>query len=202
MDESPKVIFNALSRVGDIDVSYRNLPHWFQVGAAMFVTFRTADSLPREVLERMKREVVEWLSIRKLPIELAASVFGARQPVHEELLATLSIPDRKAFRKRTDQLFHGALDECQGECVLRRPELARVVGDAILHQNGSRYDLDCFVVMPNHVHAIVQFRTDGGLSIIGQSWMRYSARLINRIIRASGAFWQPEQRSTTRSCLL
>ena len=51
------VVFNALDREADIQVSERNLPHWFQVGAATFVTFRTADSLPGEVLLRMEREL-------------------------------------------------------------------------------------------------------------------------------------------------
>ena len=46
--------------------------------------------------------------------------------------------------------------------------------------------------MPNHVHAIVQFRTEAGKSIIGQSWTRFTARQINPLIGASGAFWQPE----------
>ena len=192
MDESPKVVFNALDRNAEIDISQRNLPHWFQVGAAMFITFRTADSLPREVLLRMRRELEEWLSNRKLPIELAASVFDAKLPNHEQVIETLTIADRHEFRKRTDRLIHGALDECQGECLLRRRELASIVANAIQHHNGSKYDLDCFVVMPNHVHAIVQFRVDCGRSIIGQSWMRYSARLINRMIGASGVFWQPE----------
>ncbi len=188
MDECPKLVFSALDRNAEIDTSQRNLPHWFQVGAAMFITFHTADSLPREVLLRMRRELEEWLSNRKLPIELAASVFDARLPNHEQLIESLSIAHRHEFRKRTDRLFHGALDECQGECLLKRRELASIVANAFLHHHGSKYDLDSFVVMPNHVHAIVQFRVNCGLSIIGQSWMRYSARLMNRMIGRSGVF--------------
>ncbi len=65
MDDSPKVVFNSLDRNADIEFSQRNLPHWFQVGAAMFITFRTADSLPREVLLRMKRELEAWLAVRR-----------------------------------------------------------------------------------------------------------------------------------------
>jgi len=47
-------------------------------------------------------------------------------------------------------------------------------------------------VMPNHVHATVQFRNGYDLSIVGQSWMRYSARLIHRALVKQGEFWQPE----------
>lgn len=192
MDEAQKVTFNAFDRNAEIALSHRNLPHWFQVGAAMFVTFRTADSLPREVLLRMKRELEEWLRIKKLPIEVASSMFEAKLANHEQLLDTLAITDRKLFRKLTDQMFHGALDECHGKCVLKRADLSTIVANAIVYQDLAAYDLDCFVVMPNHVHAIVQFRADCGKQIIGQSWMRYSARQINPLIGETGAFWQPE----------
>ncbi len=46
--------------------------------------------------------------------------------------------------------------------------------------------------MPNHVHAIVQFRPDADLKTISESWMRYTARQINRVNSGTGAFWQPE----------
>jgi len=192
MDEPKKVTFNAFDRNAEIEFSQRNLPHWFQVGAAMFITFRSADSLPREVLIRMQRELEAWLSTKNLPIEIASSLFGVKLPNHDELLDSLVAADRKQLRKLADQLFHVALDECHGKCVLKQPNIASIVANAILHRDGESYDLDCFVVMPNHVHAIVQFRTDSGKSIVGQSWMRYSARLINPQIDESGAFWQPE----------
>ena len=31
-------------------------PHWSQAGAIVFVTFRTIDSIPREVIQRWDRE--------------------------------------------------------------------------------------------------------------------------------------------------
>ena len=192
MIEPKKVTFNAFDRDAEIEFSQRNLPHWFQVDTAMFVTFRTADSLPREVVMRLQLELEDWLSNKKLPIEIAASTVGVKLPNHNQLLDTLSVTDRKQFRKLADQLFHGALDECHGKCVLKRPELASIVANAILHRDDEAYDLDCFVIMPNHVHAIVQFRTNYGKSIVGQSWMRYTARMINPLIGESGAFWQPE----------
>jgi REP element-mobilizing transposase RayT len=176
----------------EIEYSERNLPHWFQVGAAMFVTFRCVDSLPREVLLRMQREVEHWLSSKKIPLELATALFASKPPNHQQLLDSLTATDRQEFRKISDRLFHGALDECHGRCALKQPELAKIISNAMLHQNGVAYHLDRFIIMPNHVHAIVQFVSEQGKSIIGQSWMRFSARLINPLINESGAFWQPE----------
>lgn len=192
MDESPRVIFHPLDRDANIEVSQRNLPHWFQVGTAVFITFRTADSLPREVLERRIRELEAWLTIKCLPRELACSLLDAKVANHHQWMESLNASDRRELQKRADQPFQGALDECWGACLLRQSELASIVAEALLHHHGAQYDLDCFVVMPNHVHAIAQFREEGGRKIVGQSWMRYSARQIHRRIGASGAFWQPE----------
>ena len=36
-------------------------PHWSQAGAMVFITFRTHDSIPREVIERWDQEKQEWL---------------------------------------------------------------------------------------------------------------------------------------------
>lgn len=74
------IVFNALDRDADIEISVRNLPHWIQVDAALFVTFRTADSLPKEVIVRMIAELREWLRCHGLPTELADSMLNAKLP--------------------------------------------------------------------------------------------------------------------------
>jgi putative transposase len=96
------------------------------------------------------------------------------------------------FKRLSDRLFHRSLDECHGACLLRRPELAKIVGDAILYYQDGKYDLDRFIVMPNHVHAIVQFRAGPDLETVSESWMRFTARRINKRLGKSGAFWQHE----------
>ena len=52
-----------------IDQTQRYLPHWFQPNVAMFVTFRTADSLPKEVVRRWHDEQRAWLCEHGWPIE-------------------------------------------------------------------------------------------------------------------------------------
>ena len=202
-----KVVFNPLDRQADIDITSRNLPHWFQVDAAIFVTFRTNDSLPREVLLRWHFELQEWLKGKGMPLELAESTVGRRLPNHDQLLESMSIRDRREFRKLSDRIFHRSLDECHGACQLRSASLAKIVGDAIRYGDGAKYDLDSFIVMPNHVHAIVQFRPGGGLEIVSQSWMRFTARQINKTTGQTGPFWQPEPfdhiiRSSEQFCYL
>jgi type I restriction enzyme R subunit len=39
-------------------------PHWSQAGAVVFITFRTHDSIPCDVIKRWDREKTEWLRQR------------------------------------------------------------------------------------------------------------------------------------------
>jgi putative transposase len=49
-----------------------------------------------------------------------------------------------------------------GPLFLRRPEIAKVVEDALLdgERNFHRYQLHAFFVMPNHVHLLVTPNVD------------------------------------------
>jgi len=178
--ESDKIVFNAFDPQGEVDRSHRNLPHWFQSGVAIFLTFRTADSMPREVIERWEEEQREWLHRHGLKTALPSDFAQLPPPVQSE------------FRKLRDRLWHRSLDNCHGACLLRRPKLAQIVGDALQHFDGDRYDLDSFVIMPNHVHLLVQFRPPTTLKAQTQSWLRFSAREINKQLGKSGSFWQSE----------
>ncbi|MEJ7590531.1 MAG: hypothetical protein WKF77_03225 [Planctomycetaceae bacterium] len=51
------------------------------------------------------------------------------------------------------------LDECPGACVLKRPELAKIVADSLQHFDCNLYRMGDFVVMPNHVHLLAVFAT-------------------------------------------
>lgn len=129
MDESSRVVFHSLDPDAEIEVSQRNLPHWFQVGSAVFITFRTADSLPREVLERRIHELEAWLTIQSLARELACSLLDAKVANHHQLMESLDASYRRELQKRADQLIHGTLDECWGACLLRQSALASIVAE-------------------------------------------------------------------------
>jgi REP element-mobilizing transposase RayT len=186
------VIFGYLDRSAEIEIRERNLPHWFQSGAAIFVTFRTADSLPKEVVLRWQAELEEWLGRNELPLRLADFATGRSSKQAKRLFDSVPPDKQTEFKRLNDRIWHRSLDECHGECLLKQPALAEIVGEAMLYYEQRKYDLDCFVVMPNHVHAIVQFRTGASLQTVGQSWMRFTARRINALIDRSGPFWQPE----------
>ena len=48
----------------DLLIEERLRPHWSQAGAIVYITFRTVDSIPKEVLRRWERAKHEWMRIR------------------------------------------------------------------------------------------------------------------------------------------
>lgn len=87
---------------------------------AVFVTFRLADSLPRELLDH-------WLRARE-------AFLAANPPPWDDI---------------TEACYHGLfsdkigehLDAAHGSCALRDPHLAQIVADRLHHFDGQRYDL-------------------------------------------------------------
>ncbi len=184
--------FRSFDPLAETKITERNLPHWFQAGAATFITFRTADSLPKKVVLRWQSELKQWLTTNKLPLALAESTAIRKSMQHDAMLESLSPLHRHEFKKLSDRIIHQSLDECHGKCLLKRPAIAKIVSDALHFYDHDKYDLERFVVMPNHVHAILQFRADATPKVVSQSWMRYTARQINAGTGETGGFWQPE----------
>ena len=85
--------------------------------------------------------------------------------------------------------IHTALDGGYGACWLRRPDVAVLVQDALLHFHEQRYFLHEWVVMPNHVHALVTPLLETPLSSIVHSWKSHTARRANSVLARKGPFW-------------
>jgi putative DNA methylase len=101
------------------------------------------------------------------------------------------LPDDKRNAERRRRIEQ-ALDQGIGACHLRRPEIARIVEEALLHFDGTRYQLHAWVVMPNHVHALITPLHGESLSAILHSWKSFTAKAANRVLGTSGQFWQEE----------
>jgi len=76
-----------------------------------------------------------------------------------------------------------------GACYLRDPRIARLVEDALLYFNGERYRMVAWVIMPNHVHTLIETIEGHPLDRIVHSWKSYSAQQANRILGRTGRFW-------------
>ena len=150
---------------------HRNLPHWRQEGATYFVTFRLADALPRELLKQMQCERAEWL--KRYP--------GSLPPERER--------EQQEFLWEWQE---AQVDQGHGACHLAQPAVADVVEGALKHFDGERYQLGSYVIMPNHVHVLVQPAPGHCLSDILHTWKSFTATQANRLLKRAGAFWQEE----------
>ena len=121
-------------------------PHWSQAGAVVFVTFRTHDSIPLDVISLWEQQKQDWLERR--------GITG----VHwKEALPFLSENIRSHFNIEFNRTREEFLDTCHGECLLRRPALATIVSDTLLHFDRIRYRMGDLIVMPNHAHLMCVF---------------------------------------------
>jgi len=151
------------------------LPHLKREGGIYFVTFRLAGTLPQTVLVRFKAERAAVLE-RSL---------AAKRPLawHER---------EELFRWYADRVDK-YLDAGSGDCWLRRPEIARLVAEAIRFHRDVRFELQAWCVMPNHVHVVLRPLADWTLSRILKGWKGFTGRRANQILNRTGkAFWQTE----------
>ncbi|HEX2955465.1 MAG TPA: transposase [Chitinispirillaceae bacterium] len=107
------------------------------------------------------------------------------QCYHEELQRKLdALPqDQKDLerRKHLQQL----LDNGYGSCLLRNDHYAKIVDDAFLFGDQTRYKLLAWVVMPNHIHVLIQQLKGWPLAKVVQSWKRHTSRQIHLLQQRS-----------------
>jgi len=100
------------------------------------------------------------------------------------------------FKKSTDLAKRARMEHFlnagYGACYLRDPRIGRLVEDALLYFDGERYRMIAWVVMPNHVHALIETVDRYPLHAILHSWKSYTASQANQILGRSGKFWYPE----------
>ena len=159
----------------------RSLPHQQPAGAVLFVTSRLVDSLPVQVLSRLRIEAHR--------LELALDGIG----VGDERDNAAYSYQRQLFGK-----WDTALDTSgTSPRWLSDVTVAGLVADSIHYRDGRFYDLLAFCIMPNHVHLVLTPLSDEdghpyALSKIMQSLKGYTARVCNRILGRQGGFWQHE----------
>jgi len=144
------------------------LPHCDKPGLVQFVTFRLWDSMPAS-----RRG--EWEHLLAINTRSNAPRSGAQ-----------SIASREQRIKLEDYLDRGL-----GECFLRNPRIAALVEQAIRFHHGRQFELMAWVVMPNHVHTLVQIGPTP-LTRIVQNWKSFVAVEANKLLGRTGRFWQPD----------
>jgi REP element-mobilizing transposase RayT len=83
------------------------------------------------------------------------------------------------------------LDLGHGACWLRRREIAALAEAGLRQLDGQHYDLLAWVVMPNHIHVLVQIRETPLAGLI-KAWKGRIARAATQLLRRQGSFWERE----------
>jgi len=149
---------------------YRDrLPHWHQDDTGVFLTWRLADSLPKSVLDQYKALRDDWLCRNAKPWSMEQAI---------------------EYNRKFILPLEAKLDAHHGECVLRSRQISDIVSGAFHYFDASRYQLEAYVVMPNHVHLLIILRHPFQLDQVVQSIKSYTAKEINRALGKNGKLWQ------------
>ena len=84
------------------------------------------------------------------------------------------------------------LDAGMGACHMRWPDVRAEVEGCLLQFDGNRYDIDAFVLMPNHVHAVIKPILGSDLSTVLQGIKGVSANHCNKLLGHKSTFWMDE----------
>ncbi len=95
---------------------------------------------------------------------------------------------RMELRQRIDKY----LDEGHGGRPLADIRVAGLIQNALLHFDRERYLLHAWVIMPNHVHALLAPMAGHTLAEITHSWKSFTANRANGLLGRTGEFWQRE----------
>ena len=152
-------------------VARRNLPHWDQGQKLYFVTFRLADSIPEKAMDALMQRRDEWTHLNKT--------------VRTE-------QEKKNYYRLFNRKLERWLDDCHGSCVLADPQCGAIVAKTICHFDRERYRLDHWVIMPNHVHALLLVLSEYSIKKILHSWKSYSSNQINQHLGRQGQLWRIE----------
>jgi len=157
--------------VADLIYYERTLPHRLPPGAAIFITFRLADTLPQEVIARLREEA------------------QLLQTTHANDVAQLYSAQKRHFGHFDELLTRSDY----GPTWLQQPEVAQLVAASLHHFDGPGYDLFSYCLMPNHVHLLVALSPEAPLLVRTLQRIKgYTALQANKLLGRTGSFWQSE----------
>ncbi|MDO4411427.1 MAG: transposase [Akkermansia sp.] len=89
------------------------------------------------------------------------------------------------YRKRIEEWLNQGI----GNCLLRQKKYAQFVVDVWKFYEQKDYDLLAWVVMPNHVHVLLNLYDSANIGKVIRRWKSYSAYKINNIKNSTGEIW-------------
>ena len=127
------------------------LPHYDVANKYQMLTYRLADSLPKQVF---------------LKITHSAGTSSAYE--------NMSFEEKIKYSQIVEQY----LDKGYGSCLLKDSRNAQIVLHTWKWFDSDRYDLIDYVVMPNHVHVLIKTYEGWPIAKVLHSWKSYTAKEI------------------------
>jgi REP element-mobilizing transposase RayT len=84
------------------------------------------------------------------------------------------------------------LDAGYGACWLKSEEIALIVVDSFAFLTSQGHRVLRWVIMPNHLHLLIELRPGSKLSAVLRSFKGYTGSMINRALGRTGSVWYPE----------
>ena len=147
------------------------LPHWHQDGKLQFVTIRLADSLPQSKIEDLLELKKQFLADNPQPWD------NSKQKEYWNLIG------------HNEAKY---LDKGYGACILRNHKVRKIVTETLKHMDGNQYRLIAYVIMPNHVHMLLQVIGKDNIDSVMQRIKSFTAHRINEELHTSGPVWMKE----------
>jgi REP element-mobilizing transposase RayT len=152
-------------------ITRRNLPHWTKPDAIYWITFRLADALPQDKLRAWKEQRDLWLKHHPEP---------------------WSDADWTEYNDRFGKQLDDWLDAGMGSRALARSDVREAVRACLMRFDGERLRIHAAVIMPTHVHALLEPLGEHKLSELMKGIKGASAREANKLLGTSGQFWLDE----------
>ena len=154
----------------------RNLPHILPDDGVFFVTFRIYNSLPLNILVRLKSDYEKEVKSVKAAVLNSKLLKSRLNEIYDDYFYE----------------FDGFLDHYINDFDLSGNEkLSKIITDSIHYLDNKDYKLICYCIMPNHVHMII-YKLRKPLFKIMKVLKGYSAREINKVLERKGKFWHAE----------
>ena len=155
----------------DIQRHKNHLPHWQQEGTWQFVTWHLGDAVPVSKRQQMTFERKQWLLRNPKPWDP---------------------PTQKEYMERFEGRFQKWLDQGIGKCWLQKPACSGIVSEHFQKWSAEKIDVDCYVIMPNHVHALFRPFEGEVLENIMKNLKGATAFYINKELGRKGTFWMED----------
>lgn len=146
-------------------VTHGSLPHWSQRQKIYAITFRLGDAIPTDVIEKY--------------------MFECDQCSTDELL-----------KGQREIMLHNKMmeymDACHGECLLKYAATRVIIEEAFEYLSKYKCNIHAYVIMPNHVHILLDAFHGETVQSIMHTLKRYTSLKINKLWHRSGKLWQRE----------